>query len=34
MAFEPSLDDSGAFLDENAEREKRVIIQKIESEEK
>ena len=22
MAFEPSLDDSGAFLDENAEREK------------
>lgn len=33
MAFEPSLDDSGAFLDENAEREKRVIIQKIESEE-
>lgn len=33
MAFEPSLDGNGIFLEENVEREKRVIIQKIESEE-
>lgn len=33
MAFEPSLDKNGSFLEANTEREKRVIIQKIESEE-
>lgn len=33
MAFEPSLDESGVFLAENTEREKRVLIEKIEGEE-
>lgn len=33
MAFEPSLDENGVFLAENTEREKRVLIEKIEGEE-
>ncbi len=33
LAFDPSLDEDGAFLDENVQREKRVLIEKIESEE-
>lgn len=33
LAFEPSLDENGNFLADNTEREKRVLIQKIESEE-
>lgn len=33
LAFDPSLDENGLFIEENVEREKRVLTEKIESEE-